>query len=106
MSGRPMEDIAGRRFGRWTVLRPAPRKGSGGAASLWRWWCQCSCGSPERSVAATELKRGNSLSCGCLQKERARVTTLAKGRRRWGAGDDGPLGDDDCYDFATVRPKV
>lgn len=32
------------------------------------WWCRCSCGN-ERAFLASNLLRGTSLSCGCLQKE-------------------------------------
>lgn len=38
-----------------------------------RWYCQCSCGNKNKKmVFANVLKRGNTLSCGCLRKENAK----------------------------------
>jgi hypothetical protein len=63
ISGR-RKDIAGQRFGRWTVLaRPAHSYGY--------WSCRCDCGT-ERDVYAPHLRAGKSLSCGCLRVEAMR----------------------------------
>jgi len=35
-----------------------------------RWVCRCDCGT-ERAVTGTSLRTGKTLSCGCLQRERA-----------------------------------
>jgi hypothetical protein len=60
----PIDNLKGRRFGRLIVLSLAEtRRGHA------RWLCQCDCGK-EKVVAATELKRGNTQSCGCFQMER------------------------------------
>lgn len=71
------KDIEGQTFGRWRVVSYA---GSDNGA---RWLCQCSCGSPPRVVATTNLMQG-SKSCGCLQREAAAETgkTLHKRRRK------------------------
>jgi hypothetical protein len=56
-------NLKGRRFGRLKVLRSCGRK--------WRyriWVCSCSCGGRAR-VAANDLLRSRTLSCGCLQRE-------------------------------------
>jgi hypothetical protein len=53
-------DITGQKFGRWTVLRfLRPTTGT----TLWL--CRCDCGS-ECEVSSGNLRRGGSLSCGCL----------------------------------------
>lgn len=46
-----------------------------GRRKLWR--CTCVCGA-EVVVAGGELARGNTKSCGCLQRERSRASRLAK----------------------------
>lgn len=53
---------AGDRAGRWTLLHPAEGK---------RWLCRCDCGT-ERAVLERSLRYGESLSCGCLRREKAR----------------------------------
>ena len=60
MAGRTPEDLTGRRFGKWTVLKldhhnTRPRS---------RWICRCDCGRVF-PVYATNLKSGHSKSCGC-----------------------------------------
>ncbi len=56
-------DIVGHKFGRWTVLSR-----SGVQRTQPMWLCQCDCGELRR-VAGNDLKRGGSLSCGCLCRE-------------------------------------
>ena len=61
-----MNDLTGKRFGRWTVISFSHR-------SKWRepyWLCRCECGN-ENSVRAAHLTKGLSQSCGCLQRELA-----------------------------------
>lgn len=60
------ENLAGQRFGRLLVgdLSAPSRTG------LTRWRAKCDCGKSIVTNAAT-LKRGRSLSCGCLRIERA-----------------------------------
>jgi hypothetical protein len=57
-----MVDLVGQRFGRLTVLS---RKDG-----LMRtyWMCLCDCGK-ETTVRTDKLKSGNTVSCGCYQKE-------------------------------------
>lgn len=52
-------DLAGQRFGRWTVIGRAEKR---------KWLCRCDCGI-ERLVYEYNLKNGKSLSCGCLRKD-------------------------------------
>jgi hypothetical protein len=61
------KDITGLRFTRWTVIRRAGNNSSGTAL----WLCRCSCGT-ERSIRGTELRYGQSTSCGCLMREISR----------------------------------
>lgn len=60
-------DLSGKKFGRWTVLRRAPRKDKTGIY----WFCECACGTL-RVVNGASLKNGCSKSCGCLRNERVR----------------------------------
>lgn len=60
---RPAQrDIAGRRFGRMTALRPSGERSARGGVM---WLCRCDCGS-EACVEAARLTSGNRKSCGCL----------------------------------------
>lgn len=61
------EDLTGERFGRLTALRwigtNKHRK------AVWR--CRCDCGK-STTVSSTDLKSGNTKSCGCLGKNFAK----------------------------------
>lgn len=59
-------DMTGQKIGRWKVLSKANSSASGGAA---KWLCECECEKhTRREIAGTELRRGTSLSCGCLRE--------------------------------------
>jgi len=58
-------DLAGQRFGRWTVLEFAGLDKS----SHSRWLCQCDCGS-RAVVHGNSLRRGATTSCGCYRNDR------------------------------------
>ena len=60
-----MNDLTGRKFGRWTVL-----DFSDFHKSNYYWLCKCECGK-EKIVAQSSLLSGNSKSCGCLARELA-----------------------------------
>jgi hypothetical protein len=67
-------DLSGQKFGRLTVLTFfETRNGKS------KWLCRCDCGK-EKVVSATDLKSGNTKSCGCLNLERA-IENI-KGRKR------------------------
>lgn len=59
------EDLSGQRFGRLRVIEPTRKKGK-----HWCYLCECDCGKT-CEVTADLLRRGKTLSCGCLQRERA-----------------------------------
>ena len=61
--GRPALTLDETRYGRWTVLGDGPRKGPHYAVI-----CRCDCGTV-RNVMAAALRKGNSLSCGCIGRE-------------------------------------
>lgn len=66
---------SGARVGRWTVLfKDADSSGA--------WQCRCDCGT-ERSVKQKTLHYGESMSCGCLRKEKANQSVAhdLKGKR-------------------------
>ena len=60
------EDLTGKRFGRWTVLRKTDKYTKSG---LWYYMCRCDCGT-EKEVSSHSLKYGRSLSCGCVGNEK------------------------------------
>lgn len=70
--GNKAEDLSGRVFGRWTVLSRV------GRLKPPRWLCRCSCGA-EKEVGGMTLKCGDSRSCGCYRRDRARVASTKHG---------------------------
>ena len=54
----PRIDLIGLRFGKLTVQRWAYNS---------QWFCECDCGG-EALVLTSNLKRGNTTSCGCIKK--------------------------------------
>lgn len=75
-----IEDLIGKRFDRWTVEVRADNTSSGAAA----WRCVCDCGN-DRVIPHSNLIRGKSKSCGCLQKELARKRLTRHGFTARGA---------------------
>lgn len=59
-------DLTGKKFGKLTVLYPLKERKNGKI----QWHCKCECGN-EIDVISSSLSKGNTKSCGCLQKERA-----------------------------------
>lgn len=59
-------DLSGQRFGRWTVLTLTKER-TKNRGKIWQ--CQCDCGTV-KNVPAESLRRGESQSCGCYQKEK------------------------------------
>ena len=74
------KDLTGRRFGRWTVLYRTTDhiEPNGYKRVVYR--CRCDCGK-EVDVISGSLSKGQSRSCGCLQREYAKS---GKGNRTHG----------------------
>ena len=60
-----IKDLAGQTFGKLTVVSLV---GSNGMA---KWLCKCECGN-EKTVAGSNLTRGDTKSCGCLVRSEHR----------------------------------
>lgn len=57
-----MEDVTGRKFGRWTVV------GRQKVGRINKCECVCECGN-KKLIALHSLKNGDSSSCGCFNRE-------------------------------------
>ena len=60
-------DLTGQKFGKLTVLSRAEN----GKDRKSRWLCLCDCGN-KKVVSGRYLRMGNTTSCGCFQREKAR----------------------------------
>lgn len=67
VSNASIKDLKGQKFGRLTVLEKDIIKKSK-AGDIY-WLCQCECGNIV-SINGSNLRSGNTKSCGCLKKER------------------------------------
>jgi len=75
------EDLTGKRFGEWTVLRKIEN------TRPIKWWVRCSCGL-EKACTGQSLRQGRSLSCGCMANENAKKTNLEKYGVEWQIASD------------------
>jgi len=66
-------DIAGQRFGRWVAISYSHEKPGSGAM----WNCVCDCGTV-KLVKRSSILRGESKSCGCLQRERSSAACIKR----------------------------
>lgn len=69
-----MIDLTGQRFGRWTVIGISHKSQHG-----IYWKCKCDCGKIGY-VTSNSLTRGNSKSCGCYHKEKAKESATKHGK--------------------------
>lgn len=65
-------DLISKKFGELTVIEKTKKKKQG--AFLYR--CKCDCGN-ETLVRSSDLKRKNTRSCGCMQRDAARKNMLS-----------------------------
>lgn len=76
-----MNDLTGKQFGRWMVVKRGEDHVTTGGKHLVAWECICSCSQHTvKTITAQALIRGSSRSCGCLYKE-SRKTTGAKNKK-------------------------
>lgn len=71
--GSLTEELAGKVFGDWTVIKRDPYKRS----THRRWICRCVCGA-EKSVFQSNLTRGKSTGCGCRKRVKQAVSRLVE----------------------------
>ena len=62
-----MKDLTGAKYGRLTVIKPSKERRNGSVV----WKTKCDCGN-ELDVMSSSLVKGNTKSCGCIQKEYAK----------------------------------
>ena len=70
-------DITGQKFERWTAIRPTGEKTKNGSHY---WLCECECGNVGK-VTVSNLRYGNSKSCGCIPKDRMSKLNYKHGGR-------------------------
>jgi len=73
---RPIDDLTGRRFGKWVVL---PHDGIDSNYRHREWLVQCECGRL-RLVAGRDLLNGRSSSCGCASSRKNNGEGKTSGR--------------------------
>ena len=64
-----MKNLIGQKFGRLTVIKRSRTDKFGHIL----WLCKCECGN-EKEVISSNLIRGYTQSCGCIQKEKPNNT--------------------------------
>lgn len=67
-------DLIGQRFDRLVVIGQDDDYVSSSGKHYSKWICQCDCGSPPISVTRSNLIQKHVRSCGCLNKEIARIS--------------------------------
>ena len=58
-------DLTNNKFGRLVAIRPTDKRGADGSVV---WECMCECGNTSL-VTSTNLRSGNTLSCGCYERD-------------------------------------
>lgn len=73
-----MKDIAGKRFGKLTAIKPVGKNKQG----KYLWLCECECGR-EKVVCQSELASGNTISCGCVITNTSHSMSRTKLYKTW-----------------------
>jgi hypothetical protein len=68
-----LKNEIGNEYGYLTVIARAENDKGGRA----KWLCECKCGN-QVEVLGKSLRQGNTKSCGCLQRERAAQSNMAR----------------------------
>lgn len=64
------QDLTGQKFGRLTVIKRAENHRTPSGSIAAQWLCMCDCGNPNPVIVTTSnLRRNNTMSCGCYQKK-------------------------------------
>lgn len=63
-----VENLVGKKYGRWTVISRVQNHVSPSGQSVPMWRCKCDCGN-EGTIAGYALRGGRSKSCGCYCNE-------------------------------------
>lgn len=75
-----VKDLTGQTFGRLSVVKLLGKRVNHKNRVMF-WFCQCQCGN-KVEVAGSDLRRGNTQSCGCYQREHSRETNTFHGLAR------------------------
>ncbi len=67
-------DLTGQKFGRLTAVKEVGLNSAG----VYKWLCVCDCGR-EHIVRASNLRNGNTSSCGCLNKDAVKKAVTKHG---------------------------
>ena len=67
-----MEDLSGKKYGRWTVIKYSHKD----STSRSFWLCECDCGN-RKAIRTIALNNGSSTSCGCFRSELSSVRNKA-----------------------------
>lgn len=65
---KPKDDLSGNKYGRLTVIKQVDDIVNNKGHHITMWLCKCDCGN-EKIVRGSNLKSGNSQSCGCTNRE-------------------------------------
>lgn len=87
-----LNDLTGLTFGRLSVIKLGIKQGVN-----YHWVCKCLCGNTT-SVRGSALRSGDSLSCGCLRKERLIAAITTHGKSKDGAYSSWSCMIQRCYD--------
>ena len=71
-------DLVGQVFGYLTVIKEGETHINPKGKKIYRWLCLCSCG-VKKEVIGSKLRRGDTTSCGCYQKEIVSKNNLKHG---------------------------
>ena len=95
------KDISGKTFGYLTAIEPTGKKNR--EDIVWR--CRCKCGK-EIELPATRLLQGNTLSCGCLQREHLEKINMCIGKTSLRQSlKDNPHNPKNASGYTGVVPK-
>lgn len=96
MSG--LKELTGQRFGRLVVVARAENDKYGEA----RWLCRCDCGR-KVIVRGASLRCGDTKSCGCLKREKAKLSATTHGKFQTRLYKTWKNMKSRCYNPNTIR---